>query len=140
MPGAFQLGGPSLGGQEAAHGHRGETCPLPRPASQGIGGRSQREAGPQLRLQGLAQGSQASVTPFLLAPVGIGNRKKQAGTGVQQLRPERPAPPTPRAFLICFLEGGTCWGVGGEQAGPSPGLKTGLCATELEIRGRAPSF
>lgn len=85
-------------------------------------------------------GSQASVTPFLLAPVGIGNRKKQAGTGAQQLRPESPAPPTPRAFLICFLEGGTCWGVGGGQAGPSPGLKTGLCATELEIRGRAPSF
>lgn len=85
-------------------------------------------------------GSQASVTPFLLAPVGIGNRKKQAGKGAQQLWPERPAPPTPRAFLICFLEGGTCWGMEGGQAGPSPGLKTGLWARELEVRGRAPSF
>lgn len=34
--GAFQPEGPSLGGREA--GHWGQTCPLPRPASQGMGG------------------------------------------------------------------------------------------------------
>lgn len=111
----------------------------------GIGGGGVSEAsravapaqGPCPRPPGL--GPRASVTLLLPAPVGIGNRKKQAGTAALCGQAGQ-LPLPPRAFLICFLEGEE----GARRAKPMtedrPGLGVGGWATELEIKGRDPSF
>lgn len=48
---------------------------------------------------------QALVTPFLLAPAGISNRKKQAGTAAPQLQLRRSVPPSLRTFSSASRRG-----------------------------------
>lgn len=75
------------------------------------------------------------MTLLLLDPVGIGNRKKQAGTAAACSQGgQHPLPP--RAFLICFLDGEE----GAGRAEPMTEDRPGGGGTELEIKGRAPSF
>ena len=84
-------------------------------------------------------GRRASVTLLPPAPVGIGNRKKQAGTAALCGQAGQ-LPLPPKAFLICFLEREE----GARRAKPMtedrPGRGGGGWATELEIKGRDPSF
>lgn len=90
--------------------------PVCYPGQQRVSEASRTTAGPCAR----QRGSQASVAPLLLAPMGIDNRKKQTGTATQQLQPRRPAPLPPG------LSPSASWRRRKGQAGPRPRLKTGL--------------